>query len=104
MSDPMYTYEPPPKPDFDRYWGESIVTGGQKGYMRIKYGTSNVGVGANYIILDVPKPPTGLAASPDASLTDITLSWTDNSSNETWYSVERSNDGSTGWTPIAHRR
>ena len=26
MSDPTYTHEPPPKPDFDRYWGESIVT------------------------------------------------------------------------------
>src|SRR5262249_26847141 len=44
--------------------------------------------------------PTGLAASA-ASTTQIDLTRTDNSSNEGGFQIERSDDGSTGWTQIA---
>ena len=45
-----------------------------------------------------PAAPTALIASA-ASTTEIDLSWTDNSSNESGFNVERSPDGST-WTQI----
>ena len=47
-----------------------------------------------------PAAPTGLAATAD-SATQITLNWTDNASDETGFKIERSPDGSTGWTQIA---
>ncbi len=47
-----------------------------------------------------PSAPTNLAANV-ASATQINLSWTDNSNNETGFKVERSFDGSTGWAEIA---
>jgi predicted secreted protein len=48
------------------YWGED-GGGGQKGYMRIKYGTSSVGYAANYIVYEGSgdaTPPTGRITSP----------------------------------------
>jgi Leucine-rich repeat (LRR) protein len=42
--------------------------------------------------------PTALAATPTSA--QIDLSWTDNSSDETAFSIERSADGSTNWTEI----
>jgi hypothetical protein len=44
-------------------------------------------------------PPTNLTAE-SASQTQINLSWRDNSSNERFFIVERSANGSTGWTEI----
>jgi hypothetical protein len=44
--------------------------------------------------------PTGLAANA-AGTTQINLTWTDNSSNEAGFQIERSDDGTTGWTPVA---
>lgn len=44
--------------------------------------------------------PTGLTATA-ISDTRIDLSWTDNATGETAYSVERSPNGSTSWTEIA---
>ena len=46
-----------------------------------------------------PAAPTLLAATPTAGL-EIDLSWTDNSTNETSFKIERSPDGSTGWNQI----
>jgi hypothetical protein len=46
-----------------------------------------------------PAAPTLLAATPTAGL-QIDLSWTDNSDSETSFKVERSPDGSAGWTQI----
>ena len=43
--------------------------------------------------------PSGLTATP-ISGSQINLNWTDNSSNETNFRVERSQEGSTGWTEI----
>ncbi len=48
----------------------------------------------------MPAAPTNLSATA-ASSTQINLTWTDNSNNETGFKVERSPDGSTGWTEIA---
>ena len=47
----------------------------------------------------LPNAPTGLSASAMSS-TQIDLSWTDNSSDETAFNIERSPNGTTGWTEI----
>jgi titin len=47
-----------------------------------------------------PCPPSDLGASA-ASYTQIDLAWQDNSPDESDFRVERSADGSTGWTEIA---
>lgn len=47
-----------------------------------------------------PATPTGLAASVSDGSTTIGLTWTDNADDENEYYVERSDDGSTGWTEI----
>lgn len=51
-------------------------------------------------VLSVPTAPTGLSASP-LSQTEMTLTWTDNAVDEENYRMERSLDGTTGWTEIA---
>lgn len=48
---------------------------------------------------DPPSAPTLLEASPVSS-TQVDLAWQDNASDETAYHIERSPDGSTGWTEI----
>jgi autotransporter-associated beta strand protein len=52
--------------------------------------------------LQVPPPsaPTALAASA-VSASQIDLSWTDNASDESGFKLERSPDGTTGWTQIS---
>ena len=45
-------------------------------------------------------PPSNLAAAVN-SFSEITLTWVDNSNDETSFVVERSLDGTTGWTTIA---
>ncbi len=47
-----------------------------------------------------PAAPTSLVATASTS-TQIDLTWVDNASNETGFIIERSPDGSTGWTQIA---
>jgi hypothetical protein len=49
--------------------------------------------------LGVPNAPTTLVATGGTN--QITLTWTDNSTNETGFKVERSANGTTGWTQIA---
>jgi hypothetical protein len=48
---------------------------------------------------NAPNPPSGLEVTPDSSTTAI-LVWVDNSSTESGFRIERSLDGSTGWTQI----
>ncbi|MBC8010665.1 MAG: fibronectin type III domain-containing protein [Burkholderiales bacterium] len=48
----------------------------------------------------IPDAPSALAATA-ASASQIILTWTDNADEETAYRVERSADGTTGWTQIA---
>ncbi|MBN1670820.1 MAG: CotH kinase family protein, partial [Kiritimatiellae bacterium] len=47
-----------------------------------------------------PSAPSSLAAAVQ-STTSIRLTWTDNSSNETQFKVERSTTGTSGWVQIA---
>jgi GH18 family chitinase len=47
-----------------------------------------------------PAAPSNLSATA-SSTSQINLSWSDNSSNETSFRVERSADGSSSWTSIA---
>jgi formylglycine-generating enzyme required for sulfatase activity len=47
----------------------------------------------------VPEAPSGLIAN-SLSVSRIHLSWTDNSRDETGYKIERSPDGSSGWTQV----
>jgi fibronectin type 3 domain-containing protein len=47
-----------------------------------------------------PAAPSNLSATA-VSQTQINLSWTDNSSNEDGFKIERSPDGTSGWTQIA---
>jgi M6 family metalloprotease-like protein len=51
-------------------------------------------------VVCIPAAPSGLAASP-VSQTRVDLTWSDNSSNESGFKIERSPDGSTGWSEIA---
>lgn len=46
-----------------------------------------------------PAAPSGLTATA-TSASDIHLTWTDNSSNEDGFKIDRSADGSTGWTQV----
>lgn len=48
-----------------------------------------------------PQSPTSLAVSASDDSDELTLTWTDNSSDEDTFSIEASNDGSTGWSEIA---
>jgi hypothetical protein len=54
------------------------------------------------LVIASPDAPSELAATP-VSQTRIALSWTDNSDNESGFTVERSPDGSSGWAQIADR-
>lgn len=45
-------------------------------------------------------PSNGAAVGVTATPGSMALSWTDNDSDETSFSVERSNDGATGWTEV----
>jgi C1A family cysteine protease len=46
------------------YWGESAYSGGERGYMRIVYGTSLVGYNASYVVYNgTPLPCYNLTAS-----------------------------------------
>jgi hypothetical protein len=58
------------------------------------------GSGRLYLGLSPPLPPSNLIATP-VSKTQIDLSWTDNSSHENGFKIERSPNGSSDWTQIA---
>jgi hypothetical protein len=47
---------------------------------------------------DEPNAPSSLFAAPTKS--NVTLSWTDNASNETGYTIERASSPSSGFAPI----
>jgi len=70
---------------------------------RIQQTTANL---LNKFIGSSPSPPPAIAApsgltATAPSSTMVNLAWTDNATNETAYTVERSPDGSTNWTVLA---
>lgn len=77
-------------------------------YLDINYvsGSQQTGGTATPVPTSTPKPmappaaPSRLTAAA-ASRNQINLRWTDNSSNETDFHIERSPNGSSGWTQIA---
>ena len=90
---------------------DSSIT--SSGVLQLKWWRPSSATGAREVILDdiqvtrasatTPQPPaapSGLVASA-ASSSAIDLAWTDNASNETGYTVERSPNGTTGWVVLA---
>lgn len=79
-----------------------VYSAGATGTTTITLGTTSTARLVTVAIAerDYPGDPTGLTA---AAISDdqIDLSWSDAATNETGYKVERSADGSTGWTEIA---
>ncbi len=79
------------------WWGED-------GYMWIKYGVSNVGYAANYVVYGTtavpPAAPANLMAAA-ASSAQINLNWTDQSADEDGFRIERSPNGLASWALIA---
>ncbi len=71
-------------------------------YFRVRaYNSSgNSGYSNEAIITICPEAP-GSAAASAVSSTQINISWTDNSSNETGFRIERSTDNNTNYTEIA---
>lgn len=70
---------------------------GENGYMRIRWGTSNVGSSVNHVVYGVPRNLTVSALSAS----QLRLDWVDFTSAEAGFKVERSPDGSTDWTEVA---
>ena len=63
-------------------------------------GTSaNTDVVSATTAIAVPSAPSGLSATALSS-TEIRLNWTDNSNNETGFEIDRSANGTSGWTQI----
>lgn len=77
---------------------------GEGGYMRIARGVSNVGYAATYVVYEgtrhVPLAPTNLQAQA-VSPHQIDLRWTDQSTDENGFKIERSRDGVFNWDQIA---
>jgi hypothetical protein len=55
---------------------------------------------ASVTVTTIPNPPSNLTATA-VSRTQINLTWTDNSTNETGFKIQRSSDGGSSWTRIA---
>jgi hypothetical protein len=55
---------------------------------------------ASVTVTTIPNPPSNLRATAVSS-TEIDLTWTDNSTNETGFKIQRSSDGGNTWTQIA---
>lgn len=77
----------------------SITTQSSITYIRIIKFSEGGGYRLSQSLLAGPYEPTNLTVTAFTS-SQIDLSWTDNSSDETNFLVERSLDGSTGWTAI----
>lgn len=85
------------------FYGDTNLTPGTTYYYRIRAYTadsnSSYSSTANATTLALPNPPLYLGANTLSS-TEITVSWTDDSDNETGFKIERSPNNSV-WTQIA---
>jgi hypothetical protein len=54
---------------------------------------------ARVTVTTIPRAPSNLQATA-VSRTQVNLTWTDNSSNETGFKIQRSSDGGSTWTQI----
>ena len=80
------------------YKDTSAVAGMQYYYtVRATNATGSSADSAQLAVITPQVAPTDFTAV--RSEAQVNLSWTDNSANETSYTVERSLDGSTGWAP-----
>ncbi len=66
----------------------------------LRVGTSLTAVTPYAVSIPAPAAPSGLTATAN-SASQITLNWVDNSSDETGFVLERSPDGTSGWSQIA---
>lgn len=74
----------------------AINGSGNSSYTSVANATTSAGGGGG-----IPTAPSSLVGFPDVmSPPEITLTWADNSSDETGFEVERSPDGSTSWTNL----
>ena len=55
--------------------------------------------GVATVVFKVPTAPSGLTAT-GTSTTQVSLSWIDNVNNETAFDVERSPNGTSGWSAL----
>ena len=74
-------------------------------YYRVRAVSNTLGESANSNVASAttapaPNAPSNLVATPAVSAIEIDLAWTDNSNNENSFIVERSPNGSDGWTQI----
>jgi C1A family cysteine protease/predicted secreted protein len=80
---------------------------GEDGYMWIAYGKNYVGYSANYVVYNGSTPPTPPAAPSNltaqaVSISQINLTWVDNSNDETGFKIERcSSAGCSDFAQVA---
>jgi hypothetical protein len=68
-------------------------------YYRVKAtsGASSSGYSNTVFVATIPVAPTNLIASPSSTSLAVNLTWTDNATTETAYTVERSGDNGSTW-------
>ncbi len=84
-------------------YNDTTVAGSTQYYYRIRATNgansaySNTATVTTPTVPQAPIAPSGLLASASSS-SQITLTWTDNSTNETGFKIERSPNGASAWT------
>lgn len=71
-------------------------------YYRVKAtnGTGSSGYSNTIFVATIPAGPTNLNGSPSSTALAVNLTWTDNATTETAYTVERSGDGGSTWSVL----
>lgn len=87
----------------DTTYTDSLGTNSTQKYYRVR-ATNADGDSAYTSVASAttaPAAPSGLAVAAADDSNVLTITWTDNSSDETSFSLERSNDGVGGWSEVA---
>lgn len=81
----------------------NVGTNSTTKYYRVKAVNSTTG-DSGYTSVEsattAPAAPSNVVATPANASSSLTLTWDDNSSDEDTFSIESSDDGSTGWTEV----